>query len=212
MDFYAVLDQVVELLRARGRVSFLALKEQFGLDDAQLDALRAELLYAHTDNVSADGQGLVWTAGHHGERRQMTMFFCDLVGSTTLASQFDPEEWREIVGAYYDTCGKVIARFDGHIAQYLATDFSSISATRAPTKMTHSAPSARASGSSRLSGSSTPSYPRGTESRWPFGSGAIQGWWSLATKWAGRATTIWCLATHPTSRPDWRAWLSQTHW
>ena len=47
------------------------------------------------------------------------MFFCDLVGSTTLASKFDPEEWREIMGAYYDTCGKVIARFDGHIAQYL---------------------------------------------------------------------------------------------
>src|SRR6476620_1700944 len=47
------------------------------------------------------------------------MFFCDLVESTTLASQFDPEEWREIVGAYYDTCAKVIARFDGHIAQYL---------------------------------------------------------------------------------------------
>ena len=119
MDFYAVLDQVVELLRARGRVSFLALKEQFGLDDARLDALRAELLYAHNENVSADGQGLVWTAGRHGERRQLTMFFCDLVGSTTLASQFDPEEWREIVGAYYDTCGKVVARFDGHIAQYL---------------------------------------------------------------------------------------------
>ena len=47
------------------------------------------------------------------------MFFCDLVGSTTLASQFDPEDWREIIGAYYDTCAKVIARFDGHIAQYL---------------------------------------------------------------------------------------------
>jgi class 3 adenylate cyclase/predicted ATPase len=47
------------------------------------------------------------------------MFFCDLVGSTSLSSQFDPEEWREIIGAYYDTCGKVIARYDGHIAQYL---------------------------------------------------------------------------------------------
>lgn len=119
MDFYAELDQVVELLRSRGRVSYRALKEQFGLDDERLDALRAELLYAQSENVTADGQGLIWTAGHHGERRQLTMFFCDLVGSTSLASQFDPEEWREIVGAYYDTCGKVIARFDGHIAQYL---------------------------------------------------------------------------------------------
>jgi class 3 adenylate cyclase/predicted ATPase len=119
MDFYAVLDEAVELLRSRGRVSYRALKEHFGLDDERLDALRAELLYAHSENVSEDGQGLVWTAGHHGERRQLTMFFCDLVGSTSLSSQFDPEEWREIIGAYYDTCGKVIARFDGHIAQYL---------------------------------------------------------------------------------------------
>ena len=119
MDFYAVLDEVVELLRSRGRVSYRALKEHLGLDDERLDALRAELLYAHADAVSEVGQGLVWTAGHHGERRQLTMFFCDLVESTTLASQFDPEEWRAIVGAYYDTCAKVIARFDGHIAQYL---------------------------------------------------------------------------------------------
>jgi class 3 adenylate cyclase/predicted ATPase len=119
VDFYAVLDQVVELLRSRGRVSYRALKEHFGLNDERLDAIRAELLYAHSENVSADGQGLVWTVAHHGERRQLTMFFCDLVGSTTLASQFDPEDWREIVGSYYDACAKVIARFDGHIAQYL---------------------------------------------------------------------------------------------
>jgi class 3 adenylate cyclase/predicted ATPase len=119
VDFYAVLDEIVELLRARGRVSYRALKEHFGLDDERLDALRVELLYAHPGTVSEDGHGLVWAAGHGGERRQLTMFFCDLVGSTSLASQFDPEEWREIVGAYYDTCGKVIARFDGHIAQYL---------------------------------------------------------------------------------------------
>jgi class 3 adenylate cyclase/tetratricopeptide (TPR) repeat protein len=53
------------------------------------------------------------------ERRQLTVLFCDLVDSTVLASQLDPEEWREVVRAYQDTCAKVIARFDGHIAQYL---------------------------------------------------------------------------------------------
>jgi class 3 adenylate cyclase len=119
MDFYALLDQAVALLQSRGRVSYRALKEHFGLDDERLDALRVELLYAHPGAISEDGHGLVWTAGHQGERRQLTMFFCDLVGSTSLASQFDPEEWREIMSAYYDTCGKVIARFDGYIAQYL---------------------------------------------------------------------------------------------
>jgi class 3 adenylate cyclase/predicted ATPase len=53
------------------------------------------------------------------ERRQLTVLFCDLVDSTVLASQLDPEEWRAVVRAYQDTCAKVIARFEGHVAQYL---------------------------------------------------------------------------------------------
>src|SRR5438128_2137059 len=53
------------------------------------------------------------------ERRQLTVLFCDLVDSTGLASQRDPEELREVVRAYQATCAKVIGRFDGHIAQYL---------------------------------------------------------------------------------------------
>src|SRR5262245_35553234 len=54
-----------------------------------------------------------------GERRQLTVMFCDLVGSTALSSQLDPEEWREIVRAYQQTSATVIERFAGHIAQYL---------------------------------------------------------------------------------------------
>src|ERR671931_567576 len=53
------------------------------------------------------------------ERRQLTVLFCDLVDSTALASQLDPEELREVVRAYQAACAKVIARFEGHIAQYL---------------------------------------------------------------------------------------------
>jgi class 3 adenylate cyclase len=53
------------------------------------------------------------------ERRQLTVLFCDLVDSTALASQLDPEEWREVVRAYQATCATVIARYEGHIAQYL---------------------------------------------------------------------------------------------
>jgi class 3 adenylate cyclase len=45
--------------------------------------------------------------------------FCDLVDSTALSSQLDPEELRAVVQAYQATCAKVIARFEGHIAQYL---------------------------------------------------------------------------------------------
>jgi len=53
------------------------------------------------------------------ERRQLTVLFCDLVDSTALSSQLDPEELRQVVQAYQATCAKVIARFEGHIAQYL---------------------------------------------------------------------------------------------
>lgn len=123
MDFYATLDQAVELLRSRGRVSYRALEDQLGLDDERMDALRAELRYAHADEVREDEHGLVWLPSDStpadAERRQLTVLFCDLVDSTPLSSQLDPEEFREVMRAYYDTCGKVIARFDGYIAQYL---------------------------------------------------------------------------------------------
>ena len=59
------------------------------------------------------------TATLDAERRQLTVLFCDLVDSTVLASQLDPEDLREVVRAYQATCAKVIPRFEGHIAQYL---------------------------------------------------------------------------------------------
>src|SRR3989442_5956409 len=61
------------------------------------------------------------TAPHtpEAERRQLTVMFCDLVDSTRLSSQFDPEEYREVVRAYQRVCTEVIQRYDGHIAQLL---------------------------------------------------------------------------------------------
>jgi class 3 adenylate cyclase/predicted ATPase len=53
------------------------------------------------------------------ERRQLTVVFCDLVESTKLASQLDPEDWRDVVRAYQQVCTEVIQRYDGHIAQLL---------------------------------------------------------------------------------------------
>jgi class 3 adenylate cyclase len=53
------------------------------------------------------------------ERRQLTFMFCDLVDSTALSTQLDPEDLRQVVRAYQATCAEVIQRFDGHIAQYL---------------------------------------------------------------------------------------------
>src|SRR5262249_1042568 len=61
------------------------------------------------------------TAPHvpEAERRQLTLMFCDLVDSTRLSSQLDPEEYRDVVRAYQTACTEVIQRFDGHVAQLL---------------------------------------------------------------------------------------------
>ncbi len=53
------------------------------------------------------------------ERRQLTVMFCDLVGSTALAERVDPEELHTLLARYQDTCASVIHRYDGHIARYV---------------------------------------------------------------------------------------------
>ena len=53
------------------------------------------------------------------ERRQLTVMFCDLVGSTALARQLDPEEVRPIIRAYQDCCAGIVARLDGVIGNYI---------------------------------------------------------------------------------------------
>jgi class 3 adenylate cyclase/tetratricopeptide (TPR) repeat protein len=54
-----------------------------------------------------------------GERRHLTVLFCDLVGSTAIAAQLDPEEWRETVGEYHRAAADAITRFGGHVVKYL---------------------------------------------------------------------------------------------
>ena len=53
------------------------------------------------------------------ERRQLTVLFCDLVGSTQLSGQLDPEDLRVVVRAYQEAAAEVIRYYEGHIAQYL---------------------------------------------------------------------------------------------
>ncbi|MBT3271334.1 AAA family ATPase [Candidatus Poribacteria bacterium] len=53
------------------------------------------------------------------ERRQLTIMFCDLVGSTRLSGRLDAEDLREVIRAYQAACEKVTRRYEGHIAQYL---------------------------------------------------------------------------------------------
>ena len=64
--------------------------------------------------LPAHGQGSV-----DAERRQLTVMFCDLVGSTELSRRLDPEALRELMRAYQTACRTVIERYEGHVAQYL---------------------------------------------------------------------------------------------
>ena len=53
------------------------------------------------------------------ERRQLTVLFCDLVGSTPLSSRLDPEDLRGVIAGYYSQATEVIARHGGHVARYI---------------------------------------------------------------------------------------------
>src|SRR5262245_34443138 len=66
MDFYAVLDQVIDLLRSRGRVTYGALKLQFGLDNEQLAVLKDELISAQRLATDEEGRILIWTGDTPG--------------------------------------------------------------------------------------------------------------------------------------------------
>jgi class 3 adenylate cyclase len=57
--------------------------------------------------------------GGGAERRQLTVMFCDIVGSTALAERLDPEELRDLLQRYRRTCSEAVERYDGHVAQYL---------------------------------------------------------------------------------------------
>ncbi|HEY7493108.1 MAG TPA: adenylate/guanylate cyclase domain-containing protein, partial [Candidatus Tectomicrobia bacterium] len=147
MTFEEVLDQAIAMLQRRGRLTYRTLQLHFQLDDEHMEALKEELIYGQRLAVDEAGRVLVWTGGTDvplhaappipqpaqsptpralaappppaAERRQLTVLFCDLVDSTRLASQLDPEDWREVVRSYQQTCAEVIQRFAGHIAQYL---------------------------------------------------------------------------------------------
>ena len=53
------------------------------------------------------------------ERRQLTVMFCDLVGSTSLSTRFDPEDLRELIGEYHRCVADTVVRFDGFVAKYM---------------------------------------------------------------------------------------------
>ena len=53
------------------------------------------------------------------ERRQLTVMFCDLVGSTALSTGMDPEDLRDVIASYQSRCSAAIRRYDGFVAKYM---------------------------------------------------------------------------------------------
>jgi predicted ATPase/class 3 adenylate cyclase len=152
MDFYAVLDQVLALLRQRGRVSYRALKRQFDVDDAYLDDLKVELIEVQQCARDQEGTMLVWTgevasaatpepvqatapltytppylaekiltsrSALEGERKQVTVLFADLKGSTELIRDLDPEAAQHLLDPALQHMMEAVHRYEGTVNQVL---------------------------------------------------------------------------------------------
>ncbi len=147
MSFIETVEHARGLLERNGHLSLRALRRHFDLDEESLADLVAELV--DVQNVAArEGEVLSWigvdgrkgpargsgtqgteqrargpgvlaTRAPEAERRQLTVLFCDLVNSTSLAASLDAEEWRELVRSYQQAASDVVERYDGHVAQYL---------------------------------------------------------------------------------------------
>jgi len=156
MTFYEVVRQVLDLLQRQGRVSYRALKREFGIDDDFIEDLKEELCFSHPV-VDEDGRGLVWTgdvgsvststfqptpeppfpptpepqreplsytpphlaekiltsrSALEGERKQVTVLFCDLANPTAIAEKIGAENMHGLLGTINQFLG------DGIMALY----------------------------------------------------------------------------------------------
>lgn len=73
----------------------------------------------HANFCSACGARLAGAAPIEGERRHLTVLFCDLVGSTEIAARLDPEQWHEIAARYQRASAAAVTKFGGHVGKYL---------------------------------------------------------------------------------------------
>ena len=148
MHFEEVLDQAIAMLQRRGRVTYRALKRQFNLDDAFLEDLTVELIKGQRLARDEDGEVLVWTGAAAppaapaptplaytppylvdkilttrgamaGERKQVTVLFADLKGSTELIRDLDPEAAQRLLDPALQRMMDAVHRFEGTVNQVL---------------------------------------------------------------------------------------------
>ena len=80
---------------------------------------RLKILKAVKEGADAAPAAAAPPAAGNEERRQLTIQFCDLVGSTQISSRMDPEDYRELMRVYQETASNVILKYGGYVAQYL---------------------------------------------------------------------------------------------
>jgi class 3 adenylate cyclase len=135
----AAMQQIADWLKKLGMAEYV---ERFAENDIDISVLRhltdhdlkelgvslghrRKLLYAIGElggDAPATPQSLVATEPRPqdaAERRQLTVMFCDLVGSTALSTWLDPEDLREIISAYHRHCAEVIVKHGGFVARYM---------------------------------------------------------------------------------------------
>ena len=82
-------------------------------------AALAEPALAPQAEASAQAEAAPKARHAEAERRQLTVLFCDLVGSTELATRLDPEDLRKLIGLYQDAAARAIGHYEGHVAKFL---------------------------------------------------------------------------------------------
>jgi class 3 adenylate cyclase len=84
-----------------------------------LDAIAALRAETSAPTTLSDGPLAIDKAKETAERRQVTVMFSDLVGSTALSARMDPEDLREVISAYQRCVAETVRRFGGFVARYL---------------------------------------------------------------------------------------------
>ena len=144
MTFEEILNQAGEMLQRRGQVSCRTLKRQFDLDEDAIEDLKFELIEVKKIAIEKEPAILSWIGDtknskeqalpdiisleNHppvrkqqqdtAERRQLTVMFIDLVGSTILAQQLDPEDFREVLFVYQELFDSIIQKYQGLVVQH----------------------------------------------------------------------------------------------
>src|SRR5215467_3537011 len=154
MTFDDILDQILDVLRRQGRVSYWVLKRRFDLHDDDIAGLKDEIITAQRLAVDEDGKVLVWTgeassapapvpapaqdraplaytpphltekiltarAALEGERKQVTVLFADIKGSTELIASLDPEAARRLLDPALHLMMEAVHRYEGTVNQVL---------------------------------------------------------------------------------------------